>query len=169
MTKKNVAALMLAGAMMTVGSGAMAEDSITNGGTIGVGGKAVVPVTVTANDTVSITIKWTALGDDGFVFSWVPANGKWESTTESKNVTFEAKNSGAIAKTVAVEPGANDNLTWFEVTKGEGTTGSAAVQPTAYADTTYTEVAKYVISAKAGATKPTAGTADIAFTVAISD
>ena len=57
MTKKNVAALMLAGAMMTVGSGAMAAQNFTTTNDP-MGGDIDVTISASSSETVDVTVNW---------------------------------------------------------------------------------------------------------------
>ena len=103
MTKKSLAALMLAGAMMTVGSGAMATD-ITKDQPTSAGGTATVPVTYTTADAINITLTWNDL--DPYNYTW---NGSvWVISTDQKEgqeLTFGALNKGFSDRTVSVTPG----------------------------------------------------------------
>lgn len=91
---KKVFAIVLALALMMVGSVALAAD---NGGKFGNGDTAVVPVTYTATDPVNVTISWGNL--DAFAYSW--NNGKW-TTSGNKEVTFTVKNNGFASQNVTL-------------------------------------------------------------------
>ncbi|WP_146009287.1 hypothetical protein [Beduinella massiliensis] len=112
MTKKNVAALMLAGAMMTVGSGAMAAESATISDTTT--GSAEVGATYTSAEKIDITVSWNT--PEAFAFTW--KNGAWIYEGEAKEVTFKATNAGSKDKNVALAASSEDNpnLAWITAT-----------------------------------------------------
>lgn len=119
---------MLAGAMMTVGSGAMAGDLAyaTDGVSAANGDKAKVAVTYNSTDVVNITLKWNNLTT--FEYSWDGSN--WLLKTEQQNgqdIEFTAINKGFSDRTVSMTSDTNDDITWLTVSlknkadNGEGT------------------------------------------------
>lgn len=126
MTKKNVAALMLAGAMMTVGSGAMAEGEVPptvaqNGAITGDSAVASVPITYSAQDSVNIVLNWNSLGDIKYVWSVEESGAQWKLAATDSNgeqtITFSAQNKGFAKRNVAVgQPNIPEDMTWL---KGE--------------------------------------------------
>ena len=124
MTKKNLAALMLAGAMMTVGSGAMAEAvnsgvSITSDITEGV---ATVTATYTAAEDINITISWT--NPSGVTYSW--ENGAWVAP-ETGNVEFDITNKGSKQKKVEIIN--SKSPAWINAEADTTTTNTVNVDP----------------------------------------
>ena len=108
MTKKSLAALMLAGAMMTVGSGAMAVTepvNITNGTTEPTAG---VAVTYDASEVINLTVSWDDIGE--IKYTW--ENGVWKAPTDTPNLTFNITNKGSKSKTLTfTQEGSLDWLT----------------------------------------------------------
>lgn len=128
MTKKNVAALMLAGAMMTVGSGAMAEKYTENQSKTDLG----ITVTAKADATVDMTLTWS-WGDGEsnvapeFNFVWSTAEHKWVPSTAADanaggNLAFSAKNDGSSNKKVKIENDMATTPTWIALGEMPGET-----------------------------------------------
>lgn len=117
MTKKNLAALMLAGAMMTVGSGAMAENYTKDEN------QADLGITVTANTspTIDLTLTWSwGEGNEApaFDFVWSKTDHKWvpstaEGTNAGGSLSFTAKNDGSSVKTVTIANNGSMTPTWI--------------------------------------------------------
>ena len=144
MTKKNVAALMLAGAMMTVGSGAMAAD-IVSGNEAKNNDVAKVAVTYTASADIKITLEWASV--DPFAYKWDPNTKSWNAENNEQTLTFKAKNDGIVAQNVSItnSTGAG-TLDWLTVTQGAKTAEN--VTPADTADTLATEVATFTLTGK---------------------
>lgn len=153
MTKKNVAALMLAGAMMTVGSGAMADTIFGKGGETLVEskGSVSVPVEATAEDTVKVTVSWTWDREDAtpnFEFEWVPENHNWKAKASNvaRIITFSAQNDGSTVKNITLAKSTTGNPDWADIntTDLEGKNTSVGVGQTGM-------VAGFSVDAKKGA------------------
>lgn len=126
MTKKNVAALMLAGAMMTVGSGAMAATG-TQKEVTGTSDTVEVAVTYSTADAINVTVSWNEL--DKFVYTW---NGSaWEINGGQKdggNITFNALNKGFSDRNVSVKPSNTEAIDWLTVNLVKSDGGGRALQ-----------------------------------------
>lgn len=165
MTKKNVAALMLAGAMMTVGSGAMAAKDLGETGNVG------IEVSATADDIVLVTIDW-GWGADGtetttpsFTYEWNTETQRWNPKTGSEGenkLTFKATNKSSQEKNVSIERDASDAVKdWLDTTK-------ATIENKPIAISATTEIGIFTVKAKDSLTvKPVTG--DLTFNVTIGD
>lgn len=174
MTKKNLAALMLAGAMMTVGSGAMAETVFGKDGTALVEnkGSVSVPVTATAEDTVKVTVSWEWDGDKNqptFTFEWDATNHNWKAKSDNTErvITFSAQNDGSTAKNITLAKSTTGNPEWADITESN----PADVKTSVGVNETQ-KVAGFSVNAKMTAsdvytTKPT--DTDLSFEVTIAD
>lgn len=167
MTKKSLAALMLAGAMMTVGSGAMAADPslpIVDTTT----GKATVETTYTTAEKIDITVSWTT--PDAFAFTW--ADGAWTYAGTAKSLAFSATNVGSKDKTVSLAVDANSSPEWI---KADAKAGSTAVNKVTAGTSSAQTVAEFDLSVDntkltgITANSSTAVDAPITFNVTISD
>lgn len=180
MTKKSLAALMLAGAMMTVGSGAMAAD-INSGDAITGSGTASVPVTYSAKDSVNIVLNWNNLNDIKYEWSSGESGGQWKLATTDSNgdqtITFSAQNKGFASQNVKVEaPTIPADMTWLtgELVKvADEATASNNKDLTGNA-TTAENVAAYKITAASTVDKDTlsignaTSAGNITFTVTVA-
>lgn len=113
MTKKNVAALMLAGAMMTVGSGAMADTTITND-TVGLTGTATASASSEVKENINVTVSWKWEAKTGeneitgetpdFVFTWEQKDGAygWKCNRTEASLKFTATNNGSKKKLLSI-------------------------------------------------------------------
>lgn len=170
MTKKNLAALMLAGAMMTVGSGAMAGDVTTAAGSeVKDSDVAKVSVAYTASADVKITLEWNSI--DNFVYKWNPTGKSWDTQTAAQTLTFKAKNDGIVAQKVTIADSTTPALDWLTVTDGAKT--SENVEPAVNAETQATDVAIFTLAGKSvngiSGMSVDGGTKDLSFTVTIAD
>lgn len=169
MTKKNVAALMLAGAMMTVGSGAMAAE-VTESGVVKDTDVAKVAVSYTASADIRITLEWNEVG--GFVYEWKPDTKKWTTETANQTLTFKAKNDGIVAQNVSISD-TTGAATPAWLTVAEGAKTAANVEPAANASTPATEVAAFTLTGKdvdgIDGMKVSGDTENLSFTVTIAD
>ena len=120
MTKKNLAALMLAGAMMTVGSGAMAADFNANVDA----GTVAVPIQYTAVESVNITISWNTL--TAFEYEWSDTAWQIKTGADTRQVAFTATNNGSNTKNITMAaPAVTDNK-WIDEITGTGSKTSVA-------------------------------------------
>lgn len=170
MTKKNLAALMLAGAMMTVGSGAMADAVNTSTGSV-VSNNDIAKVSVgyTASADVKITLEWNSIND--FVYKWNPTVKSWDTQTAAQTLTFKAKNDGIVAQKVTIADSTTPTLDWLTVTGGAKT--SENVEPAVNAETQATEVAIFTLTGNSvngiSGMSVDGDAKDLSFTVTIAD
>lgn len=120
MTKKNVAALMLAGAMMTVGSGAMAVESAPISAA---SGSATVDATYTSVEKIDITVSWNK--PEAFAFTW--KDGAWAYDGAAKALVFSATNAGSKNKTVSLALDSVNSPAWITAGSKPDSTASNEV------------------------------------------
>lgn len=175
MTKKNVAALMLAGAMMTVGSGAMAAGALTEVPDVTTGEEIKIPVGASIEETVKISVSW-GWGTDqsgeepNFAFTWDAADHKWKCETDAATLTFKAKNEGSGDKTVSITKDTASVPAWLAV--GENSAGKAIEKTAEGATAAYADLCSYSVAANAGgitdSAKPDGSAKDLTFTITIN-
>lgn len=174
MTKKNVAALMLAGAMMTVGSGAMAaapkeETDMAAGKNI------TIPVGASITETVKISVSWgwgtdQAGEEPNFAFTWDATGHKWKCETDAATLTFKAKNEGSGDKTVSITKDTASVPAWLAV--GEDSAGQTIEKTAEDATAAYADLCSYSVAANADgitdSAKPDGSAKNLTFTININ-
>ena len=152
MTKKNLAALMLAGAMMTVGSGAMAGEKVYD--TTGNNNTITIPVTASTENTVNITVKWGwGAGQTetapNFEFEWDGTNYTWKvkGDTSSYDVKFSALNKGSQIKQVGISNATVNKPNWLTI--GTDLDGVDIPKATTLTKDTYTDIGTISVGADA--------------------
>lgn len=173
MTKKNVAALMLAGAMMTVGSGAMAATP-TEENDMETGKSITIPVGASITETVKISVSWgwgtDQTGEEpSFAFTWDAIGHKWECKTAEATLKFKAKNEGSGNKTVSITKDIANVPAWLTV--GENSEGKIIEKTADGAMAEYADLCSYSVAANAAgitdSARPEGSTKNLTFTIAI--